>query len=109
MTLTETRQAIADALSAVGDFNIGIRRLENGQAFDGYVEVFRVEPGAFFGIKRVTYKAVCLTGPDANLTDSLIEQYAVALLEATYPLNPVDVSMEFAADGMIITIIMEVN
>lgn len=96
MNLTESRQAIADALSGAG-FRVSPRPVVTSKAMDGWVVIGKLEPSTF-GQSLTTFTAVLLLSPDEAAAEQLVEQYAVPCINAvTSNLNAADVTAEPAA------------
>lgn len=96
MTLTEAREALAAALSAVDGVTVAARPSAAApQPGDGWVVLSRLAPSTFTAC-TATLTAVVTLGADEALAETLAETYAVALLDAatTGSLNPTDVSLE---------------
>lgn len=79
--LAGARQAIADALNTVGDFNVSSRMQKFPKALDGWVRVDRIEPSSF-GTCAVTFQAIVLLSADEYVAEGLLESYGVALVNA---------------------------
>lgn len=92
-SLTDSRRSIADCLKTAG-FNVSPRPLIQAKGMDGWVTIGRLEPHTF-GQSLVTFTAVLLLTADEQAAELLVEQYAVAVVNAvTSTLNAADVVAE---------------
>ena len=98
MTLTEAREALADALSGVSGLSVRARpTVKTPKTGDGWVVITRLSPSTFSTCSAVL-TAVLILGSDAPKAEELFEQYGTAVIDAvTDALNVSDVSLEAQA------------
>jgi hypothetical protein len=93
-TLGQTRSDIAAALSTVSGVSVRTRPVTTPKAGDGWVVVTRLRPSRFAGC-AATFTALVVLGADELQAETLLEQYAVPLLDAATETIPCgDVSLE---------------
>lgn len=94
-TITDTRQAIADALSLVPGLSVRTRAVKAPKQNDGWVIVRRVEPATYTACD-VTFSAVVILGPDDAAAQDRLDALSVPLVNAvtTGDLHTAAVSIE---------------
>lgn len=112
-TLAEGRQAIADAVSTVGDFNVGVRQPLHPKPLDGWVVTTEVRPSGFRR-SMVTFQVVVFLSANEAQSDALFETYAVDVLNSVRSLPVSDVVVqnfvfELGQYGLTLTLSMEVQ
>lgn len=96
MNLTQARQAVADALSAIDGLNFRPHpTVAQPRTGDGWVVVTRLEP-ADFAATTATLTAVVILGADEAKAEQLVDDLGVPMLAAVTKapdLNPADASL----------------
>lgn len=82
MTLTEVRQAVADALSTNGYTVLSHAEKPAPVEGDGWVTVEQITPAARFGMVRVDLAVVLVLGADSRTHDALFDEIAVPAFTA---------------------------
>lgn len=91
--MAQARQAIADAVGAVGDYTAYVRPPKNPRPLDAWVIVNRVEPWDFRAC-MATFTVAILLSTDEVVAEDLYESDAVDLIDAVTALNVTDVALE---------------
>lgn len=95
MTLTEAREALADALSEIDGLTVRARGTARApRSGDGWVTVGRMEPSDF---RRsvVTLTAVIVLGIDNSSSEELLETYAVDVIDTVTVIDDFPVANVF--------------
>lgn len=82
MTITEARQALADALSSVDGVNVRLREVKNPRSGDGWTISGAIAPDGYADA-RATVGAVILLSSDSVKADEQYDALAWPLLVAT--------------------------
>jgi hypothetical protein len=82
MSLTEARQALADALSTLDDVNVRLRQMKTPRALDGWTVSGAVVPDGY-GDAQAQIGAVILLSPDPIKADEAFDGLALGIVEAT--------------------------
>jgi hypothetical protein len=97
VNITETREALADALSAVEGLNVRARKaVKTPRIGDGWVTLGTLRPSTFTGCSA-TFVAVVTLGADADAADELLETIGIDIVDAvttTDGLNVADVVLD---------------
>jgi hypothetical protein len=81
-TLTEAREALADALNSVQDVHVRARgAVRSPRQGDGWVTVGRLTPDDYTRCSA-TLTAIVVLGSDEDLAEQLLDTWAVQLLDA---------------------------
>lgn len=120
MDISQARDAVAFALSTVGQFNVRARPMKAPRVYDGWVIVTRLVP-TDFASTAATLTAVLDLGADEAKAEDLFEMHAVDAITAvtqTNDFNAYDVQavadIAQIADGgahyvIALTLTLEVN
>lgn len=86
MTLTEARQALADALSTLDGVTVRLREIKTPRALDGWTISGAIAPDGY-GDARATIGAVILLSSDPVKADEQYDGMAWPILVATKDVN----------------------
>ena len=81
-TITEARQALADALNTLTGVSVRLRAIKNPRALDGWTVSGTVSPDVY-GDSHAQIGAVILLSTDPAAADEQFDTLAVAIIDAT--------------------------